>query len=739
MSALLRALQGAFLFGRGRVLAAALALALAVPFWWADAVDWPGTPALLRHVGTPAATTRQFVFDTYQHLWPRRRVGQPVVVVEIDEASLRALGQWPWPRSQLARLIDVIASHQPAAIGLDLYMPEPDQTSPAALARNLAESHPELARHLAPLPDHDLVLAQSLRASPSVLGVAGFDFPTMSTDAGVRVAPITADRPGDALRRVPHFPYVLASLPGLQAAARGQAVLSLGTRDVVVRRIPLVTGVAGQLAPSLAMEMLRVAAGDVIRLQADGDGVQGVGVADLQVPTLPTGEIWLHYASEAEPGALDMLRVSAAAMLGVGDLPFDPASMAGRLVLVGLTGLGLSDMRATARGELVPGIDIQAQVLESLLARQWLERPQRLRVLELAILLTGAAAMIAWAPRAVGAGGQRRGRWGWWVFAGSAIVLLVGPALFLAWAWLADPLGIVLAWAIVAASLASSGMLEIERANVRLAGDREKLREAAARVAGELEAARRIQLGALPDPVRVFPGETRFDIAGLVQPAREVGGDLYDFFLVDGGRRLCFLVGDVSGKGIPAGIFMTMTRTLCKSFALREPGGPERVVDALNADLARENSEWMFVTLVLCVIDLVDGRIEIVNAGHEPPWLRRADGTLERLDGPPDSGGPPLCFVDGYAYRSFAAQLQVGDALCLFSDGISEAVNAAGQVYGVPRVGAQTAKWPLDVRAAQALAHVHQDVQAFVGEIDVADDLTLLLVRWWGAGRLSAP
>lgn len=740
MRGFLRALQGAFVFQRGRALAAVLAVALAVPYWWADEIDTPGTPQVLQWAAAPAAAFRQWMFDAYQHLWPRRRVNQPVVLVEIDEASLNAVGQWPWPRSQLAALVDVLARAQPAAIGLDLYMPEPDQTSPVQVARRLTAAQPDLAHALSALPDHDELLANALRGAPSVLGIAGFDYETMATKAGVRLRPIQSDRAADVLTRVRPFPYALASLPLFQAAAQGQGVLSLGARDVVVRRIPLVAGVAGQLAPSLTMELLRVASGAAaITAHADERGVRAVEVADLLVSTQPNGEIWLHFAREADPASAPLHRLSAGALLG-GSAP-DLGELSGRLVLVGLTGSGLTDMRATARGDLIPGIEIQAQVLESLLARQWLERPWWLRWAELGLLALGAALMIWGIPKAHDARmGRRRIRWGWLVFFTCVGVALAGPLLFLNARLLADPLGIVGLWALVAASLASSGMLEIESTNVRLAGEREQLREAAARVAGELEAARRIQQGALPDARRVLEGESRFDVAALVQPAREVGGDLYDFFPIDEGRSLCFLVGDVSGKGVPASIFMTMTRTLCKSFALRSHQGPQAVMDSLNRDLARENSEWMFVTLVLCVLDLQRGRLTLVNAGHEPPLLRRADGSLQRVGGTDGSSasGPPLCFVDDYPYRSFETTLAPGDMLCLFSDGITEATSGDGVPYGVQRLGDSLVRHGAKgQRMAQVLEHLCNDVEAFAGSSEWADDLTLLVLQWHGPGAFS--
>jgi CHASE2 domain-containing sensor protein len=733
-------LQDAFLLWRGRVAALLLLFGLAAAIWTSDPAHTNQQPVnvvgqALPTAAVPFAVVRQWLFDGYQRLHPRERTRQPVVLVEIDEKSLEFQGQWPWPRNRLAQLIDTIAVHQPAAIGLDIYMPEPDETSPDRVARNLAPSArlgqagaAMLADALTHLPSHDTRLAQSLAAAPTVLGVAGFEYQAQTSSEGVASVPmrIQGGDPRPWLRR---YPRVLASLPELQRAARGKAVLSVWGQDPVIRRVPLAAAVAELIMPSLAMEMLRVAsANPAVDLTVGPRGIEGVGVGDFTVPTQSAGDVWVHYA-RYEDGL--SRRISAADVLE-GSIP--DGLLEHKLVLVGLTGSGLSDRRVTALRELVPGVEIQAQLLESFFEGRTLLRPWWMKGAELALLLACGCLMVWLVPKArrrfAHASGERR-RWGWVVMGLSALLLGAGYALFRVQGLLFDVASLVVGLACLSACLASSSVLEIERDNLRLGRERERLREEAARVAGELEAARRIQLGSLPDARRAFPGERRFQIATLMQPAREVGGDLYDFFMIDE-QRLCFLVGDVSGKGLPASLFMTVTKTLIRSIAMHMGGSPAQMVAAASLDLSRENSEMLFVTLLLGVLNLETGELELVNAGHEAPWCVRAQGRVEQWAAPPGTGGPPLCVIDGYAYKSQRARMAAGDTVCFVTDGISEAMDGTGAFYGNARLRSVLAKLPPGDSVDGVTGRIRDDVARFVGTAEPSDDLALVVLRWRG-------
>ena len=722
-----------FLYQRGRVAAIVFLLFYAVLVGIGELqTQSPAASGVatrfVQTLSAPVAAIRQLLFDGYQRVFPRVRQGQKVAVVVIDEKSLRLEGQWPWPRNKLAVLIDAVAAYQPTAIGLDIYLPEPDQTSPEQVAKRLGVENGFLAKQLSELPSHDVRLSKALESAPTVLAAAGFDFATLSTSEGLRIFPVHVVG-GDAVPYLQRFPFVLASLPQLQAAARGQALVSI-EGVTVVRRVPMVSAVGDVVVPSLAMEMLRVATSSTqIEVTVNGHGVSSVAVADLKIQTQSSGDIWLHFAQQAQGGNRN---ISAVDLLG-GKTPGD--ALASKLVLIGLTGSGLNDWRATPLGEQVPGIEIQAQVLESMLDGRLLLRPWWMKWVELGLLL-GIGMMVIWkAPRPLvrplGMVTRQPRYIGWWVTGTGVFLLALGFWLFYSAGWLFDGASLLVGFACLLASLVSTSTLEVERDNRRLATERQHLREEAARLAGEMEVARRIQIGSLPNAKRAFPGEERFFIDALVEPAREVGGDLYDFFMIDA-RRLYFLIGDVSGKGVPASLFMAVTKALTRSFASRLPGGPAEIVSAANADLSRENVETLFVTLLLGVLNVDSGELELVNAGHDAPWRLGVDGVVEQISTTAVGGGPPLCVVEDFAYTVSRIQLRVGDRLCMVTDGITEATNSAGELYGNARLRMSLSSLSAGASAAAITQWVRADVGTFVADAEASDDLAVLVLHWMG-------
>ncbi len=717
-----------YVYRRGRVVALAFLLLFAGVVLWAD-VSTSGRTQRMPWLTTPLTTLRQLLFDGYQRALPRKLENQTVAVVGIDEDSIKVLGQWPWPRDRMADLLRAISAHRPAAIGLDMYMPEPDQTSPDQVALRLPRADTAALEALRKMPSHDAQLAQALRDTPSVLGAAGFEFQTLSTSEALRTTPVLVHG-GDVLEHLQRFPFVVASLRQLQDAAPGQALVSIEDR-AVVRRVPLVSAVRDLVVPSLAMEMLRVATQSPhVEVDADAQGVRQVRVADVVVPTQPGGDVWLHFARAADG---DAMRNIPALTLLQGRAA--PEALEGKLVLIGLTGWGLNDRRVTALGESVPGIEIQAQLLESMLDGRMLLRPWWMKWVEAGLLLAIGLSMVVWVPDALGrisaTGVRQPRRVGLWVSVLVLGLLALGFWLFHAQGLLFDGVTMSLGYAGLLASLVSSATLQLERENHRLGVERQQLREDAARVAGEMEAARRIQLGSLPNAQRAFPGETRFAIDAVIEPAREVGGDLYDFFLIDG-RRLYFLIGDVSGKGVPASLFMSVTKTLTRSFAARLSGGTEEIVTAANLDLSRDNVETLFVTMLVGLLDLKTGELQLVNAGHDAPWCIREDGRLEHLTVPPEAGGPPLCMVADFQYRVHRIQLRPGDRLCMVTDGITEAANAHGELYGGARLQAVLAALPPDPTPVDITGQVRADVARFVDGAEASDDLAILVLHWLG-------
>jgi adenylate cyclase len=391
-----------FAASRGRPMALGILIVLGSLNLLSNQVE-PEKPSWLDTVQGMATggykTARRLLFDQYQVTFPRKPLSQPVTIVAIDEPSLAAVGQWPWPRNKLANLIDAINAQKPLAIGLDIYMPERDQTSPDQVAKNLPPNAAALATALKNLPTHETILASALTRSPSILGVAAFDHAAQTTTDRLVTKPIVVkrlDAPSteDGLRHTQRFERVLASLPELQSAAQGQALLSVPLDNGVVRRIPLVMRLGETVVPSLALEMLRVATDtSAIEVLTDARGLREVQVADLRISTQEDAEIWLHAAPIKTTigryvSALDLLQGKA-----------NPEQFENKLILLGLTGAGLNDMRTTPLGELVPGIEIQAQVIESIIDQNLLRRPHWLVWSEALVIGLFGALLIWYIPR----------------------------------------------------------------------------------------------------------------------------------------------------------------------------------------------------------------------------------------------------------------------------------------------------------------------------------------------------
>jgi serine phosphatase RsbU (regulator of sigma subunit) len=273
------------------------------------------------------------------------------------------------------------------------------------------------------------------------------------------------------------------------------------------------------------------------------------------------------------------------------------------------------------------------------------------------------------------------------------------------------------------ATLAESG-----RQRERLKRELEAQRDAAARMAGELEAARRVQIGMLPVPSLSFQDERRFELDARMEPAKEVGGDLYDFFMLDG-SRLFMMVGDVSGKGLPASIFMALSKALYKSTVLRRLPDLGRTMAEANIQISRDNPELLFVTVLACVLDVDNGDLTVCNAGHERPHIVATDGkSVKRLEG----GGPPLCTLDDFPYETGHHRLAPGESLVMVSDGVPEAMNPAGELFGRARLGELLVKMPGTLTAGERVNAVREEVRKYAAGADVADDVTILVVRWHG-------
>ena len=265
--------------------------------------------------------------------------------------------------------------------------------------------------------------------------------------------------------------------------------------------------------------------------------------------------------------------------------------------------------------------------------------------------------------------------------------------------------------------MANMAAVRIENARLAEIEQAERLR------ARELEHAAMIQRSMLPSQFPPFPDRTDFELHAAMVPAKEVGGDLFDFFLLDP-ERLGFVLGDVSGKGVPAALFMAIARTLLRA-AAHHQASPGACLTDMNQSLTEQNSSEMYVTLFYGILNTRTGVLEYSNAGHNPPYAFSSDGQLRLLD---ETGGPMLGVFEGFQYPTRSTNLGVGEGVLVFTDGVPEARNKKGDFYEGARLEEYLtahASRPVD----ELVRGLHSEVERFGAGAPRADDITVLAVR----------
>lgn len=417
----------------------------------------------------PVARLRLAVFDTYLDLAPRTLdPALPVRIVDIDDASLARVGQWPWPRTRLAEIVDRLKAAGARTITVDLILAEPDRLSPGEFAKLFA-AQPELAPLVgkaSALPSNDERLAAAIASAPVVIGLAGEtagDRPPPAPHAHFAIAG------DDPLQFVPRFKGTVESLPVLTKSAQGLGAVNwLPERDQVVRRVPLLLSIAGTLYPSLPLEALRVAkaettvfvrssGGSSVTAFGQRTGIENVRVGSTVLPTDGDGELWLRFT---RPDARRY--ISAHRVL---DGTLDAKEITGRDIIIGTSAVGLLDLRATPLDAAVPGVEVHAQALEQMLSGEHLSRPPFATGLELVYLVVAGAAL-AWLIGLLGAAGA--------AVIGIGAIVLVFAASWLAYTnagYLLDPVypSIAVLLVYLATSLTGYIATERERSRVRSA------------------------------------------------------------------------------------------------------------------------------------------------------------------------------------------------------------------------------------------------------------------------------
>jgi adenylate cyclase len=341
----------------------------------------------------PLEEVRLRTFDLFQVLRPREQTMRPVAIVDIDEASLKEIGQWPWPRTILADMITRIAQQGAVGIGFDIIFAEPDRMSPAIAEQSFRGIDAETRAKLDTLPSNDEVLADAIKQAKNVtVGQAGTGQAQLLAQSELALQSGFATIGPDPTPFLVEFPGLLRNVLPIEQAAAGRGLFSINPEsDGIIRRVPVIMEAQGALVPSLAMEMLRVVSrAGAIQVRSSEAGVQTVSVRGLSVPTDRNGQVWVHFNKH------DPARYVSAKDVLQGRLSTD--RLRGKLVLIGTSAIGLLDVKTTPVEAAMPGVEVHAQILESVLTQSPLSHPEYAIGAELFMAVLFGLAIIVAAP-----------------------------------------------------------------------------------------------------------------------------------------------------------------------------------------------------------------------------------------------------------------------------------------------------------------------------------------------------
>jgi len=364
-------------FGFARVVCLALLVGFAVLRVW----DPP-----------PVQELRVRTFDMFQLIDPRAKAAQPVTIVDIDDKSLTKLGQWPWPRTAIADIVSNLTNLGAVAIGFDVVFSEADRLNPDIVARQMRYLDEATRARLSELPTNDQILADAIGRSRVVLGETGLPHVLSELDKSLPFTGVATLGEEGAERFLFEFPGLLRNVPVIEKAAAGRGLFSIKTeRDGLIRRVPMIMRAQGNIMPSLSLEVLRVITGTpTLLVKTDKTGIRAIRLKGLEIPTDENGQLWVHFA-RPDPS----IYVSASDVL---DGKVSPSQISGKLVLIGTSAGGLNDIKTTPVSSTMPGVEIHAQVIESVLSHGVVSQPNYALGVELIAAVIIGLLVIIFAP-----------------------------------------------------------------------------------------------------------------------------------------------------------------------------------------------------------------------------------------------------------------------------------------------------------------------------------------------------
>jgi adenylate cyclase len=341
----------------------------------------------------PLEILRLKTFDFYQLILKPKPSPEQVVIIDIDEKSLNKLGQWPWPRTILARLVDFAANAGAAAIGFDVQFPENDRTSPANVADVVESYDAATAGKLRAMKSNDEVFGEAMAKARVVLGQSGSHREIKQWHASKIETSAIATLGPDPARFIDTYPGLVRNVPELEASAKGRGMVSINPeKDGIVRKLPFIMKAQDLLLPAFGLELIRVATGQAtILIKSENSGVASLNLAGVQMPADRNAKAWVHFRPHNQN-----IFFSASDVL---ENKVPPQVFKGRIVLVGTSAAGLFDIKATPVDPAMPGVEIHAQLINAILTQSLLKRPAWASGMEVILTVLIGLLLIALLPR----------------------------------------------------------------------------------------------------------------------------------------------------------------------------------------------------------------------------------------------------------------------------------------------------------------------------------------------------
>jgi len=625
--------------------------------------------ALLVTAGIAAGTLRRI--DRWAQDWLFQRPGvtsTDIVIIGIDDRAFEMLGSYnTWDRNIMASALEALAvdpQNRPAAVAVDvLYTSYSTEQADERLAKAAQELGNVVTASIADFGE-EITWENGRAVSRDDYVVKSYEQPFEELRAGTVQGHINA----------------------------------MADRDGVMRHAVLYVEPEGESVGEVRVYSM---ACETARLYLRKQG------RNLSLPPCNArGQYYIPYT--AKPGGYyDGLSI---ADLISGAIP--PEYWAGKIVLIGPYAAALQDAYFTPidKGTQMFGVEIQANLIQSILEGRFrTEPPDALQLLILFFLLTAAG--LVFLRKNVLPGAE--------ICAGVILAGMAGTILFYRLGYVTHPL-----WLPAGALVLYILSMALHYAHA--AKERQALALEKERIGAELELATRIQGNALPKEFPPFPDRQEFDIFASMTPAKEVGGDLYDYFLLDD-DHLCLTIGDVSGKGVPAALFMMVAMALIHHVAMQEKS-PAKILQIVNEEICARNPEEMFVTVWLGVLEISTGKLTAANAGHEYPALRTPGGSFALYK---DRHGFVIGGMEGMHYREYTISLEPGARLFVYTDGVAEATDDKETLFGTDRM-LQALREKEDGSPREILDAVSRAVEDFVGNAPQFDDLTMLCLQYHG-------